>query len=158
MLDMLLGAAAAVSLQNPQNPLNIPVPTPEELARCFPRGVTAATPLSAISPAQLRSMVACANGLVAANINSITPARVDPLTTLVSAEASGTTLQYNSRVDLEANAVSAEQRQAIEQSTRAYVCTQGDMVRTIGFGGAYRYVWNDRNGRLVHQVMIDRCP
>ena len=36
MLDMLLGAAALVSLQNPQNPLNIPMPTPEELARCFP--------------------------------------------------------------------------------------------------------------------------
>ena len=32
------------------------------------------------------------------------------------------------------------------------------MVQSIGYGGAYRYVWNDRNGRLVHRVLIDRCP
>ena len=73
MLTMMLGTMAAAALQNP---LNIPMPTQQELARCIPRGMPAATPMSAITRRQINAMVACANGLVAGRINSITPAEV----------------------------------------------------------------------------------
>ena len=114
--------------------------------------------MSAISRRQIHAMVGCANGLVAGRINSITPAEVDPLTTLVSAEATGTALPSNYRVDLDARAVTDDQRRAIERSTRAMSAPRPDMVRTIGYGGSYRYVWRDRAGVPLQQLLIDRCP
>jgi hypothetical protein len=158
MLDMLLGAMLAAAGQSPDNPLNIPMPTPAEMARCYPPGVTASTPMSAVSRAQIRTALACFQALMAGKINSAAPLTVDEITSLESAETSGTTLQYNYQVAVDASGVTAEMRTAIDRDTRANVCGSSDMASTIGNGGAYRYVWNDRSGRPIHTLLVDRCP
>lgn len=157
MLIIWLAAAAAQAVAAPNNPLNIPMPTAEELRRCNPPGITESTPMSAVSRSQLDAALTCVQALMAGKINLIVPATVDPLTTLTSAQGEGTILRYNYRVDINGAAVTAGQRQAIADATRAYVCAQPDMVQTIAYGGAYRYVWNDRAERPLHQVLIDRC-
>lgn len=151
----LLGLLASAPAQNS---LNIPMPSPDQVRRCFPPGTSDTTPMAGLSAEQRRALTACAQALVADQINSVAPRAVDEVTTLQSASATGTTLQYNYQLALDAAQVSAAARSQVEQATRTFVCGEPNMRATMSNGGAYRYVWNDRAGQLVHQVLITSCP
>ena len=156
---MTLQAVFAVLAQAAaQNPLNIPMPTSEEIMACVPVAYRQAGSMEEVPPAQRLAIVACSQALVSRHINAGAPYVIDAITTLQSTSASAARLQYNYRVDVDAGQVTADNRANIERSTRANVCANADMVRTMVNGGSYRYVWTDRSGRLIHQILIERCP
>lgn len=141
-----------------QNPLNIPMPTQEEIMACVPAAYRQAASLAEVPLAERRLFIACVQRLASRQINMRTPVAIDSITTLQSTAVSGATLQYNYRLDVDAGQVPAEGRATIEGSTRANVCANADMVRMMTNGGSYRYVWADRAGRPIHQILIERCP
>lgn len=135
---------------------NIQVDT-ERLSQTCIRPGDANRPISAFSDAERRELIACANREVVRIITPRLPIQVDALTSLTSVVASGPMLTYNSRVDIDASQLSPAQVQQLHQATRANVCGQAPMRQTISIGGAYAYVWTDRNGRSLPPLQISSC-
>ena len=123
---------------------------------CVPPAIRARS-FESLSEAQRREILVCATRQTAEIVNAQLPHQVDSMTTLQSVEAIGPLLVYNSRVAVDAAAVTPVQRQTLEQQTRRFVCAQTQMRQTIARGGAYRYVWQDRNGAQIHRLTIDAC-
>jgi hypothetical protein len=113
--------------------------------------------MSELTPQQRTALIACAQDVTARTLRAQLPLRIDEITTLEEIEVDGATLIYHNRLNLDAADLQDTARPAIEQATRAHVCGQANMVQTIGFGGAYGYVWVDRTGNLVHRMTISTC-
>lgn len=151
MIMMLL----AVATQTGQ--LQVPEGASEKIAAECVAPADYDRPMDSFTPDEREAMIACAMRRSAALLNAQMPHRVDEITTLESVDAAGTMVIYNNRVDIDAGAVRAEHRAALEQATRQHVCQQADMVQTISFGGSYRYIWRDTRGALVHDLIVNRC-
>ena len=156
-IHLILATLAFGAVQDPENPLNIPPPSAADMQRCAPPGVTAQTPVSTIPRARLMEGLHCIQVLIARQINSVAPLTVDEVTTLVSADAVGPTLQYHYRLDTDAARFTAAMRDGLSASTRSAACA-ASLRRSIALGASYRYIWTDRQGRPVHQLLIERCP
>lgn len=108
--------------------------------------------------AQARTIITCANGLVARQMSRNLPTRVDELTTLIGVIASGTRIVYSMRVDLPREQMSGPEISRREQLVRNTVCGTRSMRSTISYGGSYQYIWLDRQGHRMHSFSIVTCP
>jgi hypothetical protein len=113
-------------------------------------------PMSRVPAGQRHAVMACLLGYSARELNAQTPIRMGE-DVLESVIASGTTLQYNMRLNVTAEEFPAAERQRLAERTRSNVCSAPDMRQTVILGGAFVYSWFDRNSRLLHQLRIDRC-
>jgi len=135
---------------------NIQIDT-ERLSQTCLRPGDANRPIAAFSDAERIELIACANREVVRVMTPRLPIQVDALTSLTSVVANGPMLTYNSRVDIDASQLAPAQIQQLHQATRTNVCGQAPMRQTISMGGAYAYVWTDRNGRSLPPLRIDSC-
>jgi hypothetical protein len=135
---------------------NIQVDT-ERLSRDCLRPGDANRPIAAFSEAERLELIACANREVVRIMTPRMPLRVDALTTLTSVVSSGPLLTYTARVDIDASQLSPAQIEQLHQGTRTNACSQPSMRQTIAMGGAYAYVWVDRNGRSLPPLTISSC-
>lgn len=156
---LLAFAMATQPAATPANPMaSVPRPSEADIRRCGPRGVTSQTPMTAIPRAQRAAAAACLQALVARQLNLGAPIAIDEATTFVSASSTGGMLQYNYRVDLDADQVTVAEREGLAASTRAAMCATPRIQQLLALGGSYRYVWVDRQDRPLHQLLIQRCP
>ena len=114
-------------------------------------------PIERMTPERRRQAIACIQSQAAEQLRPQLPQQVDPVTRLTDITVDGTMLTYHQIVDVEADTITPAMLQQIETRVRASVCGQADMRGTIEFGGGYSYRWNDKEGRLLHEVRIDRC-
>jgi hypothetical protein len=172
--QVLMGAAVALALagckERPRDPMseldqrhrdvlakaNIQIDAERLSQNCIRPG-DANRPISDFTEAQRLELIACANREAARVIMPRLPLQVDALTTLTSVVPSGPLLTYNARVSIDASQLAPAQIQQLHQATRANVCGQAPMRRTIAMGGAYAYVWIDRSGRSLPPLRIDSC-
>ena len=113
--------------------------------------------MAEMSAEQRRTMIACVMRASSAALNRQLPVNVDDSTIMESTTVDGATLTYNARINLARSELQSNAAQLLDQAARRFVCSTPDMTQTIAMGGSYRYVWIDRDGALVHRMLIDRC-
>lgn len=148
-----LGAAALIGAACPA-PAAAQGPNDRESSACL-QGISPDTPISRVPLAARRAGVKCIIREVAADINAQAPLRINDVTTLRSALASGMILQYQYEVDLDARDISADDLSRLDEGTRANACSE--MRFALSMGASFAYVWLDRTGRIIHRLRIDRC-
>lgn len=146
-------AAVALGLVAWPAPAQAP-PSPIVLG-CVPAGERE-LPMSRISAARRRAIVGCILRGMARELNAQTPVRMgeDSLESVIAADA---TIHYNYRLNVTAETFPPAERNQLGARTRANVCAAPDMRLTISMGGSFGYNWFDRSGRLLHQILVDRC-
>ena len=113
-------------------------------------------PMSRVSPAQRSAVIACIFRRLAADMNAQAPIPMGDGDVLQSVMSAGTTVFYNYRLNVEAEDFPPEERRALGERTRANVCSS-NMRETVGWGGRFGYNWFDRSGRLLPDIVVDRC-
>ncbi|HEX8643763.1 MAG TPA: hypothetical protein VF702_07595 [Allosphingosinicella sp.] len=151
-----IGLAAVMASAQPAAQ---PPPLDEGAAqeRCLAEGQNMDIAIASIPPAQRRRILSCLTGEAARQLNARTPFQVQDGVTMTRVSAEGQTMTYEHRIDVDAAAVGANGRAAIEAAVRANVCGARDMVQAIGNGAAFAYVFADRAGQPIHRFLIDRC-
>ena len=138
------------------NPLGLKLDERAAIGACMtPAEET--TPGAQIPPERRRQIISCIQAQAAQQIRPQLPQQVDPMTRLTDISAEGPMLTYHQSVDLDAETVTPDMLEQIEERVRAYVCGQRQMRETIDLGGGYAYRWSDKNGRPLHEIRIDRC-
>jgi len=118
-----------------------------------------------VTPAQLAAMtkaaatarLACFTRVAGARFNRKLPMNVDPSTVLERVSTEGTRLTYHYKVDLVAANVPAAAIEGLRTKVRTNVCQSGDMREVISVGGSYRYLWNDRAGAQLAELLVSSC-
>jgi len=113
-------------------------------------------PMSRVTAAQRNAVIACIFRRTAAEMNAQAPVPMGDGDVLQSVVAGGTTIFYNYRLNVAAEDFPPGQRRALGEQTRANVC-RSNMRETVGWGGRFGYNWFDRSGRLLHDIVVDRC-
>jgi hypothetical protein len=108
--------------------------------------------------AQVAERLGCFTREIARRLNQQLPWKGDPFTTLDSVSAEGTTLTYHYTVDLARAQLPPAMLEALKARVRTTVCGEEEMRTTIGIGGAYRYLWNDREGGRIDELLVASCP
>lgn len=136
---ILLAAVALAQAQVPQNPCE-------------------ALETTNMSREQTLALISCVNREAARQLSQGLPSRVDELTTLIGVIAAGPTLVYSMRIDALRESFSTEEIARRENRVRSNVCDTPGMRMVINYGGAYQYIWLDREGRRMHSFAIESCP
>lgn len=89
--------------------------------------------------------------------NRTLPSKVDKTTVLQSVSAEGVTMTYHYRVDVDRADIKPAALEAFKGTVRGKVCAAQDMHTIIRVGGKYRYLWLDKNGKLIGSMIVDRC-
>lgn len=94
----------------------------------------------------------------AAQTNRDTPKRLDELTVLRSAEATGETLTFYYQIEASRDEIDRAQATTIlrEQNERE-ICAQPLIPELIESGARYRFVYDDRTGRRIADVLVGEC-
>ncbi len=108
--------------------------------------------------AEVAKRLGCYTREFASQLSRQLPVKVDPVTTLESVTAEGTTLSYHYRADLLRAQLPREALAGLKAGVRTKVCQSEDMRNTVSIGGAYRYVWNDREGQRIGEMIVTSCP
>src|SRR3954468_18988393 len=112
--------------------------------------------VSELPVAERLTITACAQRLAADAINAQQATRHDPRMTL-KADVEGSTLRYNYRLALDARQVPEPRRAEMERMIRADQCADAGARVVLANGGSYRFIWKDRSGAVIRDVLIDRC-
>ncbi|HEX8193379.1 MAG TPA: hypothetical protein VF552_10815 [Allosphingosinicella sp.] len=150
-MSIWIAAAAALAAQAGA------IPAPEEAGKAAVRTCVsreeAARPVGSLTLAERRALIACAQRVAAAVLAEHLPMRVDELTTLIAVTADGIDLTYKYRVSAGRPAF----RDGFDANLARSVCADRGRATVISAGGAYRYIWHDTSGRVVHRLTIDTC-
>ncbi|HEX8378977.1 MAG TPA: hypothetical protein VF619_00335 [Allosphingosinicella sp.] len=93
----------------------------------------------------------------AARMNASAPVRLDSLTTLERATASGTTLTQHIRIDVERVDVAGSRAQLTRDLSRQ-ICSDAETAVAVSQGGRFAYSYSDKSGRHLLDVAVTRCP
>lgn len=105
-----------------------------------------------ITEAELAAALASA----ATEINAQAPIQLDEITTLVSADASGTNLTYTNKVSVSAEALGSDFEEARREDLKDFVCGNKDMMITIDHGGSFTYKYIGNNEELIASIDITK--
>jgi len=147
---------AAIAGAGAAQPANVRTDSAELVRRCVPAGMESRA-MSELSAAQRQTMMSCAQGEAARQLNAQTPIQVDELSAVRSVTAEGAQLTYHMQVQVNLADVTDAQRAGVVQSTRGNVCGLEQMRRTMAMGGSYRYIWTDRTGAEIARTVIAGC-
>ncbi len=78
------------------------------------------------------------------------------MTTLVSADVSGTDLTYTNSLSIGAEELGADFGALQRDVLKDLVCENKDMMVTINHGGSFTYKYIDQDGRLVASIDITK--
>jgi hypothetical protein len=141
-----------------------PSPAPAEAPNADAAAVAAAcggeiypADIPKISKAELARRLACFTREAAKHFNLRLPQQVDAKTTLQRVSAEGTILTYHYTVDLLRSELPPGALDAFKPTVRTKVCGAADMRNIISLGGSYRYVWLDRNGEAIGELLVSSC-
>jgi hypothetical protein len=109
------------------------------------------------SPARRHQILVCLTAAAARQLNAQLPRQLDALTRGDQVTASGTELGYQFTIGRLAADLPGDVAGMLERGTRAQVCAEPSMVRTMQRGGSYSYRWTDSAGQLIHQMRITGC-
>ncbi|HYW17308.1 MAG TPA: hypothetical protein VE891_14305 [Allosphingosinicella sp.] len=135
-------------------------PTPEELVEAkvltgsdrFVAGAGGGRRRETLVEMRLRRQMEAA----ARRINARGPVRLDALTTLEGASASGPTLTQHYRVKTEGVDI-AGSRAGLERSFRQEICSDAESALTVREGGRFVLSYKDERGRAVFDVVVGKC-
>lgn len=85
------------------------------------------------------------------------PMKADALTTVTAVELTHLTLTYRNTVDVLLKDVPAGALDVLKTSVRASVCAAPPMQQTTELGGSYRYIWLDRTGAKIGELLVADC-
>lgn len=108
-------------------------------------------------PALRHQLLVCLTAAAARLLNAQLPRQLDAFVRLDQVTASGTDLGHHFTLGRLAADLPSDIAGTLERDTRAQVCAQPNMVRTMQRGGSYSYRWSDSAGQLIHQVRITGC-
>jgi hypothetical protein len=114
--------------------------------------------LSKMSKAAIAARLICFTREAAARFNKTLPNQVDAKTLLERVSAEGTTLTYHYKVDVLVNELRPGAVETFKPTVKGKVCGAADMRSIISIGGAYRYLWSDRNGASIGELVVNSCP
>lgn len=109
------------------------------------------------SPARRHQILVCLTAATARQLNAQLPRQLDALTRADQVTAADTELGYHYTISRLAADLPGDVAGMLERGTRARVCAEPSMVRTMQRGGAYSYRWADSAGQLIHQMRIIGC-
>ena len=109
--------------------------------------------IDSFSLAERQALIACSQQVVASLLSERLPIHLDESTTLVAVTAMGTELTYEYRVSKGAAAFDG----GFDARMARSVCAHPGRVIAISQGGAYRHIWKDGSGRVLHRLTVDRC-
>lgn len=153
---MSVTGAAAATMQGTTPALPVNVDTAQAVNACVP-AADRSLPLSALSQARKRSLVACIFANTAEQMNRQLPVQVDEITRLDRITVAGPQLTYHYTVSRRLATLPANIRELAETSTRAHSCAQPNARQTLEMGGTYSYHWVDPDGREIHQFTLTAC-
>ncbi|HEY5720814.1 MAG TPA: hypothetical protein VIT45_00680 [Allosphingosinicella sp.] len=113
--------------------------------------------MAAMPKAKVAARLSCFNREAAVRFNRKLPMNVDPQTILERVSTEGTLLTYHYKVDVLTADVPAASLETVKTSVRAKVCNAADMRNIISAGGSYRYLWNDRAGAQLAELVVSSC-
>jgi hypothetical protein len=92
----------------------------------------------------------------AARMNASAPVRLDSLSTLERASASGTTLTQHIRIEIDRVDVAASRRQ-LTQDLRRQLCSDVETALALREGGRFVYSYSDRTGKRLLEIAVTEC-
>ena len=127
--------------------------------------LAAASPVRAQQPSSVNptasavqeQKLSCFTREAVKRFNRTLPSKVDKTTVLQSVSAEGVTMTYHYRVDVDRADIKPAALEAFKGTVRGKVCAAQDMHTIIRVGGKYRYLWLDKNGKLIGSMIVDRC-
>ena len=151
----LSGGTEAMAQGAPPN-LQLNIDTAQAVNACIPAGERD-RPLTEISQARRRQIVACIFANTSRQANAQLPRQIDDVTRLDRMTTSGPMLTYHYTVTTRLAELPANAREMIESGTRANACAQANIQQTLQMGGSYSYRWVDPDGREIHRMTISSC-
>jgi hypothetical protein len=92
----------------------------------------------------------------AGRMNASAPVRLDSLTTLERASASGTTLTQHIRIEVERVDVAGSRAQ-LNRDLRRQICSDVETALAVQAGGRFVYSYSDKSGKHLLDVAVTRC-
>ncbi|HEX2763168.1 MAG TPA: hypothetical protein VHM92_04895 [Allosphingosinicella sp.] len=120
-------------------------------------GEFSAADTGAMSKAELSKRLACVIREAGKSLQAQLPMKVDALTTLQRVSTEELMFTYHYDVDLLRSDVAAGAFESVRAAVREKVCNDPNMRNTIGLGGSYRYLWNDRKGEQLGELTVSSC-
>jgi len=133
--------------------LGLATATAQGASRCGNPTVDEVRQLSAAARLEITS---CFQRVTADQINALQAGRNDPHMTM-KADVEGATLRYNYRLALDAKQIPEARRAAILSMLKGDLCADGQAKIVMSNGGSYRYIFKDRSGQIIRDVVIDHC-
>ena len=88
------------------------------------------------------------------------PKRIDQLTTLMWVSYSGTKMIYDNRLEIDGSKIDENAKAKLAQLVIVNTCGNPQTRKLLDLGGSYRYVYSDRNAKILLTVDIGKsqCP
>ena len=88
------------------------------------------------------------------------PKRIDQVTTLMWVSYSGTKMIYDNRIEVDGSKIDESTKAKLSQLVTVNACGTPQSRKLLDLGGAYRYVYSDRNAKILLTVDISKnqCP
>ena len=153
----LAAAAQASAAPPPQSGLTKPSPADAQAVAAACGGEIYPADVPKLGKAAVMKKLACFTREAAARFNRTLPSQVDPATTLERVSADGATLTYHYKVSIARSELRPGALDAFKPKVREKVCAAADMKSIVAIGGAYRYLWIDRNGEAIGELLVDAC-
>lgn len=112
--------------------------------------------VSRLSAAERLEVTACEMRVTADALNAREARRNDPRMTM-RADVEGATLRYNYRLALDARQIPEAKRAAMFGMLKGDLCADSRVHIVMSNGGSYRYIFKDRSGQVIRDVLIDHC-
>ena len=112
--------------------------------------------VSRLSAAERLEVTACEMRLTADVINAQQAKRRDPRMAM-TADVEGATLRYNYQLALDARQIPQARLTAMLPMLKQDLCADGRVKIVMSNGGKYRYIFKDRSGVVIRDVLIDHC-
>lgn len=110
------------------------------------------------SRTRMKGNVAREMEAAAETVNARGPVRVDAVTTLLGAEASGATLTYRYRLTLDRSRIAPQRfKSELGRNLKREICSNPDGRTLLEGGGAFRYLYSDSAGRSLAEIVIRAC-
>jgi hypothetical protein len=104
-----------------------------------------------------RAILRCYLRQISKELNRQLPARSDYTTLLERTSVAGATITYQFRADVYLKEIEPRSMKAWKSSVAAEICGDHVMHEIVSRGGAYRYLWRDRNGKYIDALVVSEC-
>lgn len=132
------------------------IPTAESLSDAV--GTACVNPITMDMPAAERqAAMACSMRALAVELSRSVPIRLNEITTVVRVTSSGGQITYHNRVDADPDLFTDSYWNPVKADIARNTCTERASSNIIAFGGSFRWLWIDRDGNTMTELVVDHC-